>query len=398
MVTRPSRQAKSYDEIKPLLKLCRSGRLFDVQAWIDDGRPVNPPPPPEKKARKKSPLQVAIDVGFHSLVQVFLEAGAAVTDGSFNALEQALFKRRLDLIKLLVAHGADIHSVDMLTVFETWDPAIMEFFIAQGADVETGYPLAGALCWRIRTALGVCKRHKERFPSFQDQLNVALRHHCRDGNLKWVSLLLWAGADPYAKGPESYGEDPDPEESLCALEYAAIHKHFDIFRLKQIRVPPDHPIAAELLRSACWAEDAGFLVELLDKGFNPADQNDGGSSLIQQCIQCLPWGSHYGWLGRGRETDIDSSRSRETLKMIHILAKHGTKWTPEERYEFNDARRALLRMKSDYMVELAWIMSKYKSCSRNALEQLLKTPTIRKHVAEKLPRINELLGMLPDEI
>lgn len=55
-------------------------------------------------------------------------------------------------------------------------------------------------------------------------------------------------------------------------------------------------------------------------------------------------------------------------------------------------------MKSDYKVELVWIMSKYNSCNRASLEQLLKTPTNRKHVAEKLPRINELLGMLFDEI
>ena len=56
------------------------------------------------------------------------------------------------------------------------------------------------------------------------------------------------------------------------------------------------------------------------------------------------------------------------------------------------ARRALLRMKVDYTVELVWIMSKYNSCSRASLEQLLKAPTIRKHVAEKLPRITELLN------
>jgi hypothetical protein len=249
----------------------------------------------------------------------------------------------------------------------------------------------------IRTALGVCKRHKERFPSFQDQLNIALRYHCRGVNLKWVSLLLWAGADPYAKGPESPGEDAYPEEDLCALEYAAIHRHFDIFKLKQIRVTPDQPIAAELLRSACCAEDAGFLVELLEKGFNTAIQSDRGSSLIQLCIRRLPWWSDLGWLGRGRESDIDSSRSRETLKMIHILAKHGAKWEPVERYEFNDARRALLKMEVDYTVEFVWIMSKYNSCSRASLEQLLKTSTIRKHVADQLPRIKELLNEFPPD-
>jgi hypothetical protein len=123
---------------------------------------------------------------------------------------------RLDLIKLLVENGADVRSADMSLVFDSWDPAIMEYFIDQGADVETGFPLAGALCWKMQTASGVFKRHIDRFPSFQEQMNMALRHHCKTGNLKWVSLLLWAGADPFAKGPDpDYpDEDPDPEEDL----------------------------------------------------------------------------------------------------------------------------------------------------------------------------------------
>ena len=195
-------RAKTYDEIKSLIELCKNGRLFDVQAWIQGSHPINPPPPPEKGARKKSPLQVAIDCGFHSLVQVLLEAGAEFQDERYNALEHALSERRLDIIKLLVKHGADIHSVDMAWVFDAWDPKIIEYFIEQGADVETGHPLASALCWRIRTALGVYKRHKDHFTSFQEQINIALRHHCKEGNLKWVSLMLWAVADPLAQGPD----------------------------------------------------------------------------------------------------------------------------------------------------------------------------------------------------
>lgn len=181
MVIRSGKRTNDYDEIKPLIDLCKAGRLFDVQDWIKDGKPINPPPPPAKGAKKKCPLQVSIDKGFHSLVQVLLESGANVRDGSFNALELALGNRRLDLIKLLVEHGVDARSVDMTWVFDSWDPAIMEYFIDQGADLETGYPLAGALCWKIRTALGVFKRHNNRFPSFQDQVNMALRHHCKGG-------------------------------------------------------------------------------------------------------------------------------------------------------------------------------------------------------------------------
>lgn len=140
------KRAETYDEIKPLIELCKTGNLFEVQAWIASGKPVNPPPPPAKKARKKCPLQVAVEKGFHSLVQILLEAGAIIQDGSFNAFAKALIDKRLDLLKLMVAHGADINSVEMIFVFDAWDPKIIEYFIEQGADVEP------ATRWRRRCA------------------------------------------------------------------------------------------------------------------------------------------------------------------------------------------------------------------------------------------------------
>ena len=392
MVKAQQKRAKTYEEIKPLIDLCNAGKLFDVQAWIAAGKPVNLPLPSDQRARKKPPLQIAIEKGFHSLVQVLLEGGAEIEYSSYeNALLQALGKRRLDLIQLLVQHGADVRSVEMTSVFDSWDPAIMEYFIEHGADVETENPLAFALSYRIRTVLGVFKRHKDRFPSFQEQANIALRHHCKEGNLKWVSLLLWVGADPYAKGPDSPEAELDPDEDICALEYAALYKHFEIFKLKQIKIAPEHPIAQELLRNACRAENADFLIDLIKKGFNPAGQQDRGSSLIQTCIRCLTWSWDRFWLDRGRDRDIDSSRSRETIKMIHILAQHGCKWMPGDSYEINDVRRCFLKMSNDYTVEFIWIMAKYNACGRESIEQLIRTPAIRKHIAKHQKRINELL-------
>jgi hypothetical protein len=163
-------------------------------------------------------------------------------------------------------------------------------------------------------------------------------------------------------------------------------------KLKKIKISPEHPIAGDLLQSACWADNADFLVELLDQGFKPADQNDSGSSLIQNCIQCLHWSCDSDWFTRDRKRkDIDSSRSRETLKMIHILAKHGAKWRPMDRHQINDARKVLLKMSVDYTIELVWIMSKYDGCSRDTIEQLLRTPTMRRHIAKYQPRIEDLL-------
>jgi hypothetical protein len=85
-------------------------RLFHDNGSRQTGEPAAPA---EKKARKKCPLPLAVDKGFHNLVHVLLEG------------------------------GADINSVNMGWVFDTWDPTIMEFLIDQGTDVETGYPPAG---------------------------------------------------------------------------------------------------------------------------------------------------------------------------------------------------------------------------------------------------------------
>jgi hypothetical protein len=391
-------RTETYEEIKPLIDLCKVGKLFDVQAWIASGKPVNPPPPPVKGARKKCPFQIALDKGFHSLVQVLLEGGANIQDGSYNALEQALTNRRLDLIRLLVEYGADINSVEMTWVFDAWDPKIIEYFIEKGADVETGYPLAASLCWKIRTALGVFKRHKDRFSTFQDQVNMALRHHCTEGNLKWVSLLLWAGADPFAKGSLSPDEELKPdEEELNAFEYAALYGHFDIFKLKQIKLEPNRPETRQLIRETCHSGNADFLKELMKKGFNPIDQEDGGSSLIQCLIQGMGYALDFDLYREIRRKNIDTNRTREKIKMVHILVSKGVKWIPNGRPEIAEVRRSFLRLKPDYIVEFIWIMSKYNACKRNDIEELIRTPAIKTLISDHMKRVRELLNRLNDD-
>ena len=66
-------QAKTYDELKTLNRLVRTGKVFDVQKWVAQGNSVNPPDPEPKKQRRKGPLEFAIEAGFHSMVQVLLE-------------------------------------------------------------------------------------------------------------------------------------------------------------------------------------------------------------------------------------------------------------------------------------------------------------------------------------
>src|SRR5690242_7560487 len=124
--TQSSSRAVDYAEIEPLIKYCNLGHLFEVQKWIAEGRPVNPPPLPARKQRARSPLEVAIDKGFHSLVQVLLEGGAIQEPAGFESpMHRALRLRRFDIVQLLGARGFDLKAVDMKEVFDSWDPKIM---------------------------------------------------------------------------------------------------------------------------------------------------------------------------------------------------------------------------------------------------------------------------------
>lgn len=383
------KQAETYEEIKPLIELCKAGKLFDVQAWISKGKPINPPVPETGRARKRSPLEISIELGFHSLVQVLLQAGTLVDDLRYCPLRHALWKRRLDIIELLVSYGADIHWVTMGEVFDTWNNDIVKYFIQQGADLETGQPLASALCSRIRPALGIYKQYENQFPSFKEQINVALRYHCKEGNLKWVSLMLWAEADPYSKGPCDPGYDPDPDEEISALEYAALYGHLDIFKLKSIKLDNKSPIFHELLRNSCYNDNSQILDLLLEKGFNPQDMEDKGSSLIQSLLSSMSWYFDPYSFSR-HDHDIDSSKSREKIKMIHMLVRKGARWEPRDRYDINSARRSLLKMRSDYTMEFVWIMTEYNACSSDAIENLMKTPSMRLHISERYNRYCEI--------
>ena len=125
---------------------------------------------------KRVPIEYAINAGFLSLVKVLLDGGTEVgpIDG-YCPMRLALEKRRLDIVELLVEHGYSPGAVDMQCVLATWDPAIMEFFVAAGCDFEKGSPIAWALCNKIRTALPLVKKYWDKFPSFPEQANIALR-------------------------------------------------------------------------------------------------------------------------------------------------------------------------------------------------------------------------------
>jgi hypothetical protein len=56
------------EDTKRLVRLCPTGKLYDLQKWIAEGKPLEVSAP-----RKKTLLKIAVETGFHSLVELIAE-------------------------------------------------------------------------------------------------------------------------------------------------------------------------------------------------------------------------------------------------------------------------------------------------------------------------------------
>jgi len=111
-------------ESKDLLKLCSDGKLYEIANWIASGKPVHVAP-----EAKGTPLHTALDLGFHSLVELLVRHETEQSEKD-RALKQAVSIRRFDLIELLVIYGADPLSIPFGDVLCEWNPEVVRFFLS----------------------------------------------------------------------------------------------------------------------------------------------------------------------------------------------------------------------------------------------------------------------------
>jgi hypothetical protein len=398
----------STDEIEPLLTMCRAGRLFDVQDWVRRGQPIALLDASTRITINRTPLGVAIESGFHSLAQVLLEAGAPTRQGRYNALEHAVSVRRAYLAALLIEHGAKVDDVDMCHVVDNWEPAMVELFLANHASLVRSAPIAYGLIEKIRPVLGLLKRRGVEQPELMRQADVALRHHVNAGSPKWVALLLWAGASPWSRGPDRVDdmEDDVPDDEaghLSAAELAVIGGKPEILAQKKLLAHTEalRPDAVRLLETACHAPSGDVLALLLARGYRPSELADHGTSAIMRLLHSMSFElpSPYSALwpnARSRER-IDSSHSRERLRMLHMLVAHGARWLPSDRRAIGSARQSLLKMSPAYVLEFTWLMREYRAARKRDVEELLRTPAVTRLLAGERERADRLAAGIPDD-
>lgn len=365
-------------EAKDLLRLCKAGRLFDVQDWIRSGKSLCVP-----DESKTTPLEVALNSGFHSLVELLVqhEENQQLKN---RALQQALSLKRLDLIGLLVSYGAEISSVPFIDVLYVWDPSIIRYFLDQGADFITGLPFAEAFREKIRTALRPWRECKAKYPDLapqlQEQADRALRHFCFEGNLKWVSLLMWVGANPRSSGPMFDYDEDDPDGYTTALDAATFCKDVQILK----RLKPDaqrDDIDSLLTTAARWAR-ASMVEYLLELGAKANDKTNGGSTALDDCLRGFRYEApiNFYQTDYGRRSKASKYKVAERLKTVQLLLVQGAMWRPDDNQQLKEVRRGLFVCEPDVTLELIEQMIKHEACSQDTLKSLLGTPAIKKHL------------------
>ena len=371
----PKRE-KLPDDLKELCSLCRAGKLFAVQQWIRDGRRYGMP----SGNFATSPIRTAIESGFHSLVEVLLQEGAVDQEEKNDALVRVIDNRNFDLVQLLAKYGADPRTVNFDTILWSRHPQIMRWFVADGLDLECDcYPIARAFRDKHREFLGVYMSVRDTVLTARRQATMALRYHAADGNLKWVSLLLWAGADPRLRVPRMDDSDIDEEDLETALVAAVRRGQFDV--VKKIGVDPARDDVTALINEYYFWPNPQLLEFLIKLGAD-VRKAAGEDNAMRWAFSSFEWSLDS--LFR------DYSRTDAALSCIEILAANGARWHPNDPYRISCFRRALAKAPPYDAIRHLERIIKAGAIEQPFFQEVMRTPRMKEILKQTYPGVIKL--------
>jgi hypothetical protein len=289
--------AHSLESVRPLHQLCREGRLYNVERWIADEKPLQlTPEAVPKRTRPKTALQIALQTGQHSLATLLLRNGYQLELERYSPLDLALRSRRWDLFDLLLEWGGDFKSVDLYTVLETYNADLYERFWASGYDLTERHVMASILGHSTsnRPLLGFVKRHRTEDPRIQRELNMALGDHAGEGNERGVALCLWAGADPHAPVLSPNLEAAQDAAAAAGLRHLLPPIHRKGVGCNTVRPLEENPVMSPLYRGALkWRKSpraVGLKTEgrlMVERKIHARSQCAGGIRRLQRTKNSL---------------------------------------------------------------------------------------------------------------
>ena len=341
--------------------LCRSGRLYEVEAWIRQGKPVNVP-----VTERRTPLLIAVEKGFHSLVELLLRSGAVIHP-KCKVLETAVKRGDCGIAQLLL-DSADPYSVRAEDVCRCGDLDVVRLFLDRGVDLTRGNGFAIGLVETKKALLGVYRSYRERIPALQKQIDIALCHCCKEGRIGGVYRLLWAGANPRAKVPELDEPDDDPEMYGTALEATMFSGNFE--SLKRIGVDPAVDDLNHLLHIATFSAQPEIIRYLVKHGADINSRDGTSQSCLVQLFRTLHWhnDSHFG-----SGSFYNSSRA---LEAIQTAIELGAKWERGDGQATHMVREGFYTASEHSLLSILETFRKHNACSDAELIRLLDTPRI----------------------
>jgi hypothetical protein len=367
-----SKREKLPDDLKEFCGLCRAGKLFAVEQWIREGWPCRMP----AGNFATSPVRIAIQQGFHSLVEVLLRENVLEQEEKNDALFRAVDYRNLDIVELLARYGADPNAIDFETVLWSRHPGIIRWFVAHGLDLESDYAIARAFQAKHREFLGIYLSIRDQVPTSAKQAAMALRYHAADGNLKWVSLLLWAGADPRLPVPRLDDSEVDEESLESALTAAVWRGQFEV--VKRIKIDPARDDVTALANSDCVWPNPNLLEMLIKLGADVRKKR----GAINSAFSAFEW-------------SLDSyfrnySRTEDALRCIEILAANGARWRPKDSYGFRCLRRTLAKIEVYDAVRHLQRIIKTGAIDQPVFQELMQTPRMKELLKQSYPGMMKL--------
>jgi len=353
------------EELRELIKLCLAGRVYDVERWIQEGRPFQALTYKRpKKASVVSPLRTAIRKKHRDLVLLLLCNGYRLdleASGWNSVLDEALTIRAFDILDLLLKWGANPTTVRTYNVVDTYKTDVIARFWKAGVDYSADREFVFYLANTVNKPLYGWLRRNRSDQRLQDALDVALLEAVTEDEELPVRLLLWAGADPHRKvpmarelgRPDAWNEDAVFSSAAAAIAFGR-HGLLDLLRIEAM---PD------LEAQTSHAHDSGILKKLVAVR-SPSDWSDIILAFIRQL--CPPWGPSSSW------------DARDALQFI---ASSGGKLTAVPSGEMRYLRRALLdvRASDDFLWLLRWL-KKEEHCEPAIYEELTRTSSMRKKI------------------
>jgi len=354
--------------VKPLLALCEGGKLYEVEAWIAEGRPLQFPPPDDRKLQRRSTaLQIAVARHFFSLAALLLANGYDPNGDYYECLSPAVRSKDHDMVDLLLRFGADPTVVDFCTVLETCDRTIMDRFVAAGVDPCRDNAVARSLYFKGRPILGFIRQYRDRFPCLQRQIDIALHVFTEKTDLRGIALMLWLGADPHAETPSS--AEPDPSYSgvgSTAFKSAIWRQNPEVFASFLKRPIPKAKID-ELLHYVGYRGHPELVRRLLAEGANPNSISDEGNPVLRSFIKAPLW----------RYTPRTSEEQAASLEALEIILKAGAKWSPGEQ-QLKWLRRDLAAGESRVVQRVVELLRQYEAFTATQMHELTRTPAVKK--------------------